>query len=32
LYVRGYHGPNPYGQLRNQSNFSLVAVGAKILH
>jgi len=32
LYARGYHGPNPYGQLRNQASFSLVALGAKVLH
>lgn len=26
-YIRYYRGPNPYGQLRNQRDFSLVSVG-----
>ena len=30
IYLRGYSGPNPYGQLRNQSHFSLVGLGMKL--
>lgn len=29
LYGRLYHGPNPYGQLRNQENFNIMAVGVR---
>ena len=31
VYVRAYHGPNPYGQLRNQKSFYLYGIGAKLL-
>jgi hypothetical protein len=30
VYLRGYRGPNPYGQLRNQPHFSFVGVGMKV--
>jgi len=30
VYVRGYRGPNPYGQLRNQAHFSFIGVGLKV--
>ena len=31
LYLRAYRGPNPYGQLRNQSDFYLYGLGIKLL-
>jgi hypothetical protein len=30
LYLRGYTGPNPYGQLRSQRSFSLLTFGARV--
>ena len=29
LYGRGYRGPNPYGQLRNQRHFDFLALGLR---
>lgn len=32
IYLRGYAGPNPYGQLRNQKDFWLIAAGLTFSH
>ena len=31
IYLRAYRGPNPYGQLRNQTGFYLYGFGLKLL-